>query len=413
MIAISDIKVEYGNAMALVILCSRVYFKTAEIDNLNPFIINNTIDWVDFIKTCRKHRIRPLVYKVILKATLPEEIQKIISNELNKLTLQSFEQAKETERLILLLQQNNITVIPYKGTAFSKQFFGNISMRESSDIDLVIDSDDIPKAIHTLEKDGFQSLQKNYYYSLGHKRFIKSHKDLNFDKFIGNIRKYHVELHFNIISNNIYVSKYQNDFKTTSLENNSLFKEQVSFLNPLEHFRAISLHHMLQDGMGYLKTVFDISQALIKVDVIKNTASFNSFEKASLNELYSNYNTQLIGLLIYDLIGLEFEIDTTKKEPNKLLASNILSSSYKKSRSNDSPILGAIKHHFLYNKNTRHYYRRSKQKNLFIVNRILSIVTPQQDDFIAYRLNKNLYFLYYIIRPFRLLFTPSNPYKHV
>lgn len=185
----------------------------------------------DFHKTCLKQRIRPLVYRIALKATLDETIRKKINNKLNKLTLKSFEQAKETERLIFLLKKSNINAIPYKGTAYSKQFFGNISMRESSDIDLIIEPYEIPKAIAVLEN-GFQSNQKNYYYRLGHKRFIKSHKDFNFDKYIEDVRLSHVELHFNIIGKTIYTSKFHNQFKTSSLEKTSLFKEQISILKP-------------------------------------------------------------------------------------------------------------------------------------------------------------------------------------
>ncbi|WP_369765914.1 nucleotidyltransferase family protein [Flavobacterium sp. WC2429] len=409
MIIISDIKNQYGNAMALAIICCRVYFKTAMATDLNAFICNNNIDWIVFFKTCRKHRIRPLVYKIILKATLPEEIQKRISNELNKISLQSFDQARETERLILLLQQNNINVIPYKGTAFSKQFFGTISMRESSDIDLVIDSNDITKAIHTLENDGFQSHQKNYYYSLGHKQFIKRHKDFNFDKYTGNSRQYHVELHFNIISKNIYVSKYQNDFKTSSLGKDSLFKEQVSILNPIEHFRAISLHHMLQDGMGYLKTVVDVSQGLIKMEMIENSALSNSFEKETLKEMNTNYDLQIIQLLIRDLMGIEFKIENVKNNSNKTLTTKILSSSYKKNITFELPFLEILKFYYNYSTETMKYYKKTKHKSLFLIKNLLTVLTPQSNDFMAVNLNKNLYFFYYFIRPFRLIFFRNNP----
>ena len=404
MITISNIKVEHGNTMALVILCCRIYFKTAELDDLNAFIDNNTIDWIDFIKTCRKHRIRPIAYKIILKITLPEEIHKRINKELNKLTLQSFEQAKETERLILLFQSNNINVLPYKGASFSKQFYGTINMRESSDIDLVIHPDEISKSIAILENDGFQSHQKNYYFTLGHNRFIKRHKDFNFDKYLGNTRQYHVELHFNIINKNIYVSKNQNEFKIDSLNKDCLFKEQVFVLNPIEHFRAISLHHMLQEGMGYLKTIIDLTQALIKAETINHTTKYNSFEKETLNELYTNYDIKIIKSLIINIIGIDFKDKTIKKDFNKLLTSKILSSSYKKNITFDLPITEVIKFYFFYNKNTRAFYKKNRDKNLFSIRNLLTLLTPQPNDFMAYKFPKNFYFLYYFIRPMRLVF---------
>jgi hypothetical protein len=64
MIAISEIKKEYGDSsIALVVLCCRIHFKTAEISDLKDFVNDNDIDWGNFIKLCRKHRIRPLINK--------------------------------------------------------------------------------------------------------------------------------------------------------------------------------------------------------------------------------------------------------------------------------------------------------------------------------------------------------------
>jgi hypothetical protein len=40
----------------------------------------------------------------------------------------------------------------------------------------------------------------------------------------------------------------------------SIVSKEVDCLLPVEHFRAVALHHMLMDNMGYLKTVVDFAQ---------------------------------------------------------------------------------------------------------------------------------------------------------
>lgn len=408
MIAISDIRKEYSESMAIILLCCRIYFKTAEIADLNTFITNNRIDWSDFYKTCLKHRIKPIVYRIILKTALPEEIKKRVSSELNKLTLQSFEQAKETERLILLLQENKINVIPYKGTAFSKQFFGNISMRESSDIDLVINPDDIPKAIKILENEGFLAYQKQYYYWIGHENFIKAHKDFSFDKFNGNKRVHHVEFHFNIINKSTHLPDKRNTFDTNQKTKTLLFQKEIGCLNPIEHYRAILLHHMLMDNMGYLKTVVDITQILIQIEKLKKNEEINSPNQFILDELNINYNLDLIHETIENLIGIRFKENQKIKSEN-LITKRISNSSYRKVRENKFPLFNAISFNYFQLKYTCQFYNKTSDKIIYLLKNLISITYPQPEDYMSVKLNKDFYFLYYIIRPFRLIFFPGNP----
>lgn len=410
MVTISNIENKYGISMALMILCTRIHFKNAEIDDLNAYIESNDIEWPDVFKTCRKHQICPLIYKILLKAKLNESIQKQISNQLKKFTLQSFEQAKETERLIFLLKENNISVITYKGTAFSKQFFGNISMRQSSDIDLVIDSDDIPQAIKILEKDGFITYQKEYYHWIGHKKFIKKHKDFSFDKYIGTKRIHHVELHFNIINKSTHLSNNSNIFDKKDKSKCLLFQKEVDCLNPIIHFRAITLHHMLMDQMGYLKTVVDICQILIHLDILKKQNEIDSFKQSIINELNENYNLDSIYEIIKELIGIPFG-ENKKEITANILIKRILYSSYRKVRENKNPLFDTISYNYKQIKYTSNFYKKRKDKIVYLFKNLISITYPQPDDYLAIRLNKNFYFLYYFIRPFRLLFFPGNPNK--
>lgn len=411
MIAISNIKKEYGSSMALILLCCRIHFKTAQLDDLSNFIDTTEIDWSGFYKNCLIHKIRPLVYRIILKTELPEAVKKRISNELNKLTIKSFEQARETERLIYLLQESKIDVIPYKGTAFSKYFFGNISMRESSDIDIIINPDAIPKAIKILEKDGFIASQKEYYQWIGHKKFIKKHKDFSFDKYIGDKRQYHIELHFNIINKTTHLPDNRNIFDTNQTNKILIFQKEINCLNAIEHFRAVALHHMLMDNMGYLKTVVDIAQILIEVETLQKKDKINSVNHILLEEVYTKYNLALIENAITAILGVNLKENTKTKLEDSLIK-RILSSSYRKVRKNKLPIFDAIFHHYIQLKYTSYFYNKTIDKTIYLFKNTISLSYPQPDDCMAVKLDKNLYSLYYFIRPFRLIFFPSTPRKN-
>jgi len=145
-LALDQITTLYGEPMALLIQCCRVHFKSDAIERLNKKIeklgdekLAEVLKRVQLLS--RLHRVRPVVYRVLLNTIVPEEFKTLLKNELHSITLKNFELAKETERIVKRLEAANIVAIPYKGVAFSKQFYGDISMRESSDIDLVIDPD--------------------------------------------------------------------------------------------------------------------------------------------------------------------------------------------------------------------------------------------------------------------------------
>ena len=410
MIVISDIKKEFGSSIALIALCCRIHFKSSNLDDLKGFIEAHEIDWTDLYKSCLKQKVRPLVYRILLKTELTETVKNTLTNELNKLTLQSFEQAKETERIIFLFKENLIKLIPYKGTAFSKQFFGNIGMRESTDIDLIIASKDIPKAIALLENDGYSPYQKEYYELVGHDNFVQFHKDYSFDKHIGTKRLHHVELHFNIISKTTYLPDNRNIFATQQTTSYKLFQKEVDCLLIVEHFRAVALHHMLMDTMGYLKTVVDLAQMWITIKEAQENNELSTAEIKLFHKMGEHYNLPLVQYTLSELLGVE-TLENRKLKPNNNIINRVLSGSYRKVRKNHSPLLNTITFTYTHLKYSSCFYLKQYDRLKYIFKSILSFTKPQPEDCLAINLPKPLYFLYYIIRPFRLLFFPGDPTK--
>jgi hypothetical protein len=411
MIPLSDIKNEFGTPIALTVLCCRVYFKTADIDELNNFIANADVDWEEVLHTCRQHKVRPLVYRILLKANLPEVVRQKINLELRLLSVESIKQAVETERLICLFNKKGIKVIPYKGTAFSKQFFGHISMRESSDIDLVIRAEDLPKTFQIMEEEGFESPLKEHYNYIGHNTFIEREKDFYFDKFLGNKREFHVELHFNIIMKGIYIPNNLNNFKIHPTDTNKLVQENIQLLDPAEHFKAVILHHMLQDRMGYLKTVIDLTQAM---NVLATRETFNddvSYTESIMNELSTSFNIDIVKIILNDIIGTSFITNNKQTKKTALFTNKILAGDYKKIRENNFPIWNAIKHNYLTYNTTSSFYVTNNNKYLYFSKSFQNIIRPHLEDINVVKLDKAFYFLYYIIRPFRLLLLPTDPNK--
>ena len=273
-IPINTIVEKYGLPMAIVIEACRVHFGTSTLDDLNQLLAKNPQSLHQVALLSRLHRIRPVVYRVLLNANIPAEFSQQLKNELHAITIQNFTIAQETQRIVKLLAEHVIHVIPYKGVAFSKAFYGDISMRESIDIDLIVPKSAITNAIQPLLQDGFTVS----YFQVppsGDDSYFLENKDLCFDK-ISERTNWHIELHWLITHPNFGAPLAINCFDLPSNQ-----------LSDVEHFRATLLHHMVQDGMEYLKTIVDLAQAIVSIEQKGETKDRKSTRLNSSHEWIS------------------------------------------------------------------------------------------------------------------------------
>jgi len=396
----ADILIEnYGVDIALVVIACRVHFKTAGKEELLVFIQQHDINWNHVLIICRKHSIRPLVYPVIAGAGMPKEIEGQIQIEFMRITHRNILQAQETERIITLLGQNGITVIPYKGTAFSRQWYGNINSRECSDIDFIIQPADLKKIIPLMQKDGYipeASMEFDY---LGNK-FFKYYKEFNFNKKVDLQTSFHVEFQWSIAEDQLRVRKVSNQLLNHSESKLFLVNRDIRALNREAHYMAILVHHSVKDVFRSLKLVIDLSQASCRSqtkevpewEFILQQAKQIGLDKALA--MSSFLGSALFGVLLYDN-GYPLHPKDKKQFLDQCLTKNIL-------KGNEILSRKLFKSRLLLRDN-----RMEKLKFIhgFIVYRFIPTVV----DFRIMRLPHGLFFLYHFWKPFRSLIRPTNP----
>ena len=397
-IPITVIVETYGAAMGIVIVACRVHFGTATINDLNQLLKNRLESLPKATLLSRLHRIRPVVYRVLLEAAIPGEIKEQLKNELHAITLQNFAIAQEAERIVNRLELHNLSAIPYKGVAFSKQFYGDISMRESSDIDLIIDKEKIESLIELFKQDGFEISYLQTPPNGQDSYFIKN-KDFCFDKKTSQTN-WHIELHWMIThpsySAPTLVNKFQIPTVTSSLKS----------LNHLEHFRAILLHHMVHDGIEYLKNVVDLAQALL---FIKKQSQSEQLAN-HLEPLSQYYHLAAIGNAIDRLFGINaFELGISSNKQiritKKIVSFNLRSTIGKLKR---HQIISLVQHYFHSSVNRARCNKKKKDQLLFLYRYWLSIIKPQPLDKSIIKLPLFLNWLYFPIRFVRILLRKRN-----
>jgi hypothetical protein len=413
MLALDQIANLYGEPMALLIQCCRVHFKTEPIEGLNERIakmgeekIEGVLKKVQLLS--RLHRIRPVVYRALLNANVSIEFKTALKNELHSITLQNFEIAKETERIVKKLTTVGITAIPYKGVAFSKQFYGDISMRESTDIDLAIDASDLLAIQPQFEEDDYAIAAGMENPVNASTTYYTENKDLCFDKVTSN-HQFHVELHWMVTHPRYQAPTNLNKINIAETVESELGGTSLRFLEPTEHLRATLLHHLLHDGMEYLKLLVDITQAqaVIKrspqeAEKLNNQDVKITLLNKKIAELEQHYYVAPILQAIEELFGIEqinsIQTKTSIKESviDYCLRSNI--GRYQRHRP-----LSLLGHYIRSLHNRVRFIKNKKDQHRFQISYIHSLIKPGLGEREWIPLPQFLHGLYYLIRPLRIL----------
>ena len=413
MLALDQIATLYGKPMALLIQCCRVHFKTDTLESLNQSLEAINDDKVeDIVKRVqllsRLHRIRPVVYRVLLNTNVTEQFKTALKNELHSITLQNFEIAKETERIVAKLARAGITAIPYKGVAYSKQFYGDISMRESSDIDLAIDASDLLAIKPLLEDDGYAIAAGMENPVNASADYYTENKDLCFDK-ITPPHSFHVELHWMITHPNYQAPISLNKINIAETVESELAGTSLRFLEPTEHCRATLLHHFLHDGIEYLKLLVDMAQAHSVIGAIGNdnkkndtNESSNTLRNKKIAALEQHYHIAPILQAIEELFGVEqgsIQVNDYKISTDIIdycLRSTI--GRYQRHR-----VFSLMGHYQRTLRNRVRFIKNKKDKRRFQLSYIHGLIKPGLGEREWIPLPNYLHGLYYFIRPIRIL----------
>lgn len=115
------------------------------------------LDWDYFLSLCWHHRVAPLVYRGLsaASANVPEAVMTALKAAANENAVSAFRYLAETRRLCDILEQAGVPVRVLKGVPLSQAAFGDLSVRDVGDIDLLIPPGMEETADRILLADGF------------------------------------------------------------------------------------------------------------------------------------------------------------------------------------------------------------------------------------------------------------------
>ena len=106
--------------------------------------LTDSLDWEYVIRTAVRHQVLPLLHRALVGvgegATVPPSARASLERELDARVARNRRLAAELVRLLRLAARANVAMLPFKGPVLAAAVYGDLAMRQFADLDLLIDA---------------------------------------------------------------------------------------------------------------------------------------------------------------------------------------------------------------------------------------------------------------------------------
>ena len=374
--------------LLFLIYCSKTQLNQNEILFIINYLTHKEFSYQQIIQLAHKHGVFSIVYKTIklLTSSTKELLDFSLQLKIHYLNISKRNMLMTAELITItkLLNQHKIKTIAFKGPVLSQMAYGDITLRQYGDIDILIRKKDRFNMINILENKGYipEIVLKN---STKETFFNAVNVIAFYNKSIG-IR---IEIHWELLSKNYAINWHEKvlwkDTKSIQVNNN-----KIDILSMELHLLYICVHSA--------KHLYERIEWICDIDRLINTNP-NIDWQYILKEAKNMGITRMLYLglaLCKELFDLKIpeeiqnSISHDKKIPiliNKIIKINYSDMIHQEKSINTLFLLLNMRENYI-----------DKLKLLY-----KGIITPKFDDFLFFQLPKQMAFLYPIVRFFRLM----------
>jgi hypothetical protein len=333
------------------------------------------VDWPSLLSLAEAHGVTPILYLTVGRDEL--------RNRFEGYVLRSLAQSAEIVRLAQIFDQNGIAFIALKGPMLSQYLYGSVGIRASGDIDVLVESKDMPRIRRVLVSSGYRMITSLHWDS--DSACLRSRED---ETILGSPSAVNVDVHWRLIPR-YSASVFDNLTGWESLRSVPLAGREIRTLAPEPLLLLLCAHgakHMFEqlswicDIARFLQVTPNLDWARL-IDQSRRTASLRQLS------LGVHLAAELLGAPVAPLPkGREVEA-LIKAVINRLMSGAI-------------PPVPTMEY-YLY---TLRLLEKTNHRARFLAGQYL---TPSEAEYRALRLPPPLYFLYYPFRPLRLLWKHS------
>ena len=348
-------------------------------------ILEGTLDWKLLLSIATQQGIFPLCCQRIMasaeKQIPPEEIKRW--KELLKVNTQK--NLRLTWKLINcveLLANNGIECVVLKGPIYAIQAYAALGLRQYTDLDILIHRIDFPKAYDLLEKSGYVPAFK-----LDKK--LKEFEIRTDNHFLfyhqGDVFEVHCEIGQREINYPLRAELMWQDLSVVHIFDKDVYSLSV------ENTITYACLHGAMHSWNQLKWIVDLAYLCQSISEISWPTLMDHARCKGL------FRQVCLGLLLAEaLVDVELpllvhnQIKTDRFA--QVLASRVKTNLF--TISNEPPLIADLK-----------FYLRTRERWQDRLKLLLDVIfIPKQRDWLTVSLPENLFFLYYVFRPLRLLY---------
>lgn len=190
--------------LRFLIACSQTEASQNDIDVIRTFLEASSTPADRLIASADRHGLVPITYKTLktlagknmldaVRQSSAEALLKGLQSANMQTARRNMLMSAELLRVMKLLNDNGVNALAFKGPTLSQMAYGDITMRQYGDLDVLVRRNDAPSAVAMLQKEGYEEVYRLT--PAQSEQWYKNAKDivlLHPDKMI------HLELHWQL-----------------------------------------------------------------------------------------------------------------------------------------------------------------------------------------------------------------------
>lgn len=143
----------------LLLCCTRIYIDEPKAERIRVLLQEN-INWQYLVEIAIRHGLTSLLYwnlKTTGAEFVPQLQLTLLQDYFYRNNHRNFALTKELLNLLRLFEVNKITALPFKGPILAASVYGNVALRLISDLDILVHERDFSKSVDLLISQGYQS----------------------------------------------------------------------------------------------------------------------------------------------------------------------------------------------------------------------------------------------------------------
>ncbi len=141
----------------LLVVCARTSLDPALESSVSE-LLELPMDWEYIQSESFRHGVFPLLYKILGTGThgkMPSAVAARFRKAFQEHVLRCLLLSGRLVQVLKTLESNGIRAIPFKGPSMASRLYGDICMRQYSDLDILVSREDLEKAKVLLLREGF------------------------------------------------------------------------------------------------------------------------------------------------------------------------------------------------------------------------------------------------------------------